>query len=160
MFDYGEKIKKTTSDWQIIIKRFFELGSSVWKFRDNRLIITDVVKKQQGLTLGVLFENLHTKIWINWFCKDWKFFELSTMFENPKQKIYLDWSFRDIRVLSFDKKILVSSPESYSNSEFCTICKQWLHNEHETLRNRCAVNSDTDSSPILNPALHLNLFLL
>ena len=59
---WEKKLKKTTSDWHITRKRFFELGSSVGKFRDNRLVLIDVVKKQQGLTLGVLFENLRTKI--------------------------------------------------------------------------------------------------
>ena len=49
----GKKIKKkTTSDWQITRKRFFELGSSVLKFRDNRLVLIDVVKKTTGFDFG------------------------------------------------------------------------------------------------------------
>ena len=48
----------------------------------------------------------------------------------------------------------------FHESEFCTICKQWLHNEHETLRNRSAVSTETYLSPRLTPALHLKLFLL
>ena len=48
----------------------------------------------------------------------------------------------------------------FHKSEFCTICKQWLHNEYETLRNRSAVSTETYLSPRLTPALHLKLFLL
>ena len=48
----------------------------------------------------------------------------------------------------------------FHESEFCTICKQWLHYEHETLRNRSAVSTETYLSPRLTPALHLKLFLL
>ena len=48
----------------------------------------------------------------------------------------------------------------FHESEFCTICKQWLHNEHETLRNRSAVSTEAYLSPRLTPALHLKLFLL
>ena len=103
------------------------------------------------------------------------------MFENPYQKIYFDWIFRGNKILFLDKKkekkylylpqkvIQMSKSEKqrvglcnflFHKSEFCTICKQWLHNEYETLRNRSAVSTETYLSPRLTPALHLKLFLL